>query len=212
MQTLVLHSRNRSSQAEFRSTQVSNPHYQREVNLPKEKTFSMKRQCSLAKKAPGETSKGKTAVSENQTGNIVVKTLGKTTSSEGKGHSKDISGPKQRSKIPYKEKNYSKRRKHSLAKTALGETSKGKAVFSDNEMGDIVIEASKVNHAKKGNGEDLVGCKIKVWWPLDERYYGGKVKSFDHLKKTHQVDYNDGETEILDLTKERWEAVIDVGL
>lgn len=35
----------------------------------------------------------------------------------------------------------------------------------------------------------------------------GKVTSFDHFKKTQQVDYNDGETEVLDLTKERWEKL-----
>lgn len=71
-----------------------------------------------------------------------------------------------------------------MAKKALEETSKARLFFSDNEMGDIVIKASKVNHAKTRNGEDLVGCKIKVWWPLDERYYRGKVASFDHLKNT----------------------------
>ncbi|XP_073141480.1 uncharacterized protein [Henckelia pumila] len=168
------------------------------------------------------------------------KILAETTSSEGKGHSKDISGSKRwRSEIPYKEKNYPKKRKQSSAKKAFGETSKREDAFSENEMGDIVItmtsqskekahsqeaaithasklsykeEASKVNHSTKSNGQDLVGCKIKVWWRLDKTYYEGKVMSFDNLKKTHQVDYDDGETEILDLAKEHWEVITDYSL
>ncbi|XP_073296658.1 uncharacterized protein [Primulina huaijiensis] len=102
-----------------------------------------------------------------------------------------------------------KKRQHSLAKKALGETSKGKTIVSENLTGDTIV---KVNGAKKSDDENLVGCKIKVWWPLDETYYEGKVTSFDHLKETHKVDYDDGETEILDLTKELWDVIDDNNL
>ncbi|XP_073285235.1 uncharacterized protein [Primulina huaijiensis] len=211
--TLVSQSRNKSPQGESHSVEISNPQYQKVVILPKEKISSKKkRQQSLAKKATDETSKGKTVVSENLTGNITVKTLAKTTSSKEEFHSDDISNLKQhRSNLPNKEKNHSKKRKHSLSKKALGETSKAEIV-SEIQMGDIIAKASEVNGSKKSNDENLVGCKIKVWWPLDETYYEGKVTSFDHLKKAHQVDYDDGETEILDLTKERWEVIDDYNL
>jgi sister-chromatid-cohesion protein PDS5 len=50
-----------------------------------------------------------------------------------------------------------------------------------------------------------VGCGIKVWWPLDRRFYKGEVISYDAKKKRHKVLYDDGEQEILDLGVERWQ-------
>ncbi|XP_074286062.1 uncharacterized protein LOC141611429 isoform X2 [Silene latifolia] len=55
--------------------------------------------------------------------------------------------------------------------------------------------------------KDLVGCKIKVWWPLDGRYYKGRITLFDASMKKHQVTYDDGDEEILSLRKERWEFI-----
>ncbi|GJR63363.1 phospholipase-like protein [Tanacetum coccineum] len=63
-----------------------------------------------------------------------------------------------------------------------------------------VTEAQSVEH-----GENLVGKKIKVWWPADKKYYQGVVKSFDCRKKRHKVLYDDGEEELLDLKQEQWE-------
>ncbi|KAL3521808.1 hypothetical protein ACH5RR_014642 [Cinchona calisaya] len=54
---------------------------------------------------------------------------------------------------------------------------------------------------------DLIGCRIKVWWPMDKRFYEGVVKSFDTEKKKHVVLYDDGDVEVLRLEKERWELV-----
>nr|GEU60897.1 phospholipase-like protein [Tanacetum cinerariifolium] len=64
-------------------------------------------------------------------------------------------------------------------------------------------EAHSVEH-----DENLVGRSIKVWWPEDEDYYQGVVKSFDRSKKQHQVLYDDGEEELLDLKQEQWELVV----
>ncbi|KAL4628077.1 hypothetical protein ACB092_05G210600 [Castanea dentata] len=55
--------------------------------------------------------------------------------------------------------------------------------------------------------EDLSGCKIKVWWPMDKKFYQGTVKSYDPLKGKHVVLYEDGDVEVLRLEKERWELV-----
>ncbi|XP_026405733.1 DNA mismatch repair protein MSH6 isoform X2 [Papaver somniferum] len=52
--------------------------------------------------------------------------------------------------------------------------------------------------------ENLVGSRIKVWWPDDKKFYKGVVDSFDPIKKMHKVLYVD---EVLKLTKERWEHV-----
>ncbi|XP_058753154.1 sister chromatid cohesion protein PDS5 homolog A-like isoform X1 [Vicia villosa] len=59
---------------------------------------------------------------------------------------------------------------------------------------------------KKGeiDPEDLIGCRIKIWWPTDKKFYGGTIKSYDCLKKKHVILYDDGDVEILRLDKERW--------
>ncbi|MED6115307.1 hypothetical protein PIB30_089216 [Stylosanthes scabra] len=59
------------------------------------------------------------------------------------------------------------------------------------------------------DGEDLVGTRVKVWWPEDEMYYEGVIDSYDRSKKKHKVSYDDGDKEILNLKKERWEILDD---
>ncbi|TKW20995.1 hypothetical protein SEVIR_4G191000v4 [Setaria viridis] len=54
---------------------------------------------------------------------------------------------------------------------------------------------------------DLVGHRIKVWWPLDKRFYQGLVQSYDSSKKKHTVLYDDGDVEVLNLAKEKWMPV-----
>ncbi|XP_042003387.1 uncharacterized protein LOC121752401 isoform X2 [Salvia splendens] len=61
-------------------------------------------------------------------------------------------------------------------------------------------------------GGEVIGCRVKVWWPLDQKFYKGKIMDFYDLNKTHKVTYDDGETEILDLTSERWELLRDINL
>ncbi|KAI4380990.1 hypothetical protein MLD38_007110 [Melastoma candidum] len=61
----------------------------------------------------------------------------------------------------------------------------------------------------KGYGMDLVGSKIRVWWPRDRQFYTGVVDSFDPEKKKHKVVYSDGDKEILNLQKEKWELVAE---
>ncbi|XP_049408873.1 sister chromatid cohesion protein PDS5 homolog D-like isoform X1 [Solanum stenotomum] len=61
----------------------------------------------------------------------------------------------------------------------------------------------------KDYGKELVGARIKVWWPLDEKFYGGVVSSFDPVERKHKVVYDDGEAEKLRLHKERWEMLED---
>ncbi|KAJ4707792.1 Sister chromatid cohesion PDS5 B-B [Melia azedarach] len=55
--------------------------------------------------------------------------------------------------------------------------------------------------------ENLVGSKVKVWWPKDRMFYEGVIDSFDPVKKKHKVCYNDGDEEILNLKREKWELL-----
>ncbi|XP_042476035.1 DNA mismatch repair protein MSH6 [Macadamia integrifolia] len=63
---------------------------------------------------------------------------------------------------------------------------------------------------KKLYGEEVVGKKIKIYWPLDKCWYEGCVKSFDMLSCKHLVQYDDAEEEALDLLKEKIEWVEEV--
>ncbi|KAD6119262.1 hypothetical protein E3N88_10533 [Mikania micrantha] len=54
------------------------------------------------------------------------------------------------------------------------------------------------------HGENLVGSRIKVWWPIDQTYYPGVVKFYDFRNKRHKVLYDDGDEELLNLERERW--------
>lgn len=58
-------------------------------------------------------------------------------------------------------------------------------------------------------GQDVVGRRIKVYWPLDNAWYEGSVKSFDSIASKHVVCYDDDEEESLDLTKEKIEWIQD---
>ncbi|KAG7536034.1 Armadillo-type fold [Arabidopsis suecica] len=58
--------------------------------------------------------------------------------------------------------------------------------------------------------DELIGCRIEVWWPMDKRFYEGTVKSYDSTKQRHVILYEDGDVEVLNLEKERWE-LIDTG-
>ncbi|XWS26166.1 hypothetical protein CRYUN_Cryun26dG0007600 [Craigia yunnanensis] len=56
-------------------------------------------------------------------------------------------------------------------------------------------------------GENLVGLKVKVWWPKDRVFYEGVIHSFDSVKKKHKVHYIDGDEEVLNLKREKWEVI-----
>ncbi|KAH0462387.1 hypothetical protein IEQ34_009962 [Dendrobium chrysotoxum] len=60
---------------------------------------------------------------------------------------------------------------------------------------------------RRKSNEKLIGSKIRVWWPDDERFYDGVVDSFDRSTKKHKILYNDGDVEILLLKKEKWEFI-----
>ncbi|KAL7090501.1 hypothetical protein ACP275_12G044800 [Erythranthe tilingii] len=89
---------------------------------------------------------------------------------------------------------------------------KRKSILSEDLIDVILNKASEVNDASNCFGEEVVGRRSKVLWPLDQIFYKGKITSFNNLDKTHQVDYDDGDHEKLDLSKECWLLIGDDGL
>lgn len=53
-------------------------------------------------------------------------------------------------------------------------------------------------------GKDLLGSDIEIWWPGDERFYQGKVVSYQEGSNLYRVEYKDGDVENLDLGQEHW--------
>lgn len=51
----------------------------------------------------------------------------------------------------------------------------------------------------------MVNKRIRVYWPLDQSWYDGSVKSFDKVSGKHLIQYDDAEEELLDLVKEKVE-------
>ena len=59
----------------------------------------------------------------------------------------------------------------------------------------------------KGANSELIGKRIRVWWPLDKKYYKGLVTAFNSKTGKHMVAYEDGDKEKVALKKERWDIV-----
>ncbi|KAK9747622.1 hypothetical protein RND81_02G003800 [Saponaria officinalis] len=74
----------------------------------------------------------------------------------------------------------------------------------------LVIGSQKELEDKKvlnSFGEEVVGRRIRVFWPLDKKWYDGFVKSYDKSVGKHVVEYDDADEELLDLSKEKIEWV-----
>ncbi|KAI3455241.1 hypothetical protein Pfo_011904 [Paulownia fortunei] len=90
--------------------------------------------------------------------------------------------------------------------------------MSEHETSDVVspeklkrnrVQAADVHPTLKNYHEELIGCKVMVWCPVDEMFYGGKITSVNRLLCRHQVEYDDGGKELVDLSKDIWELVGD---
>ncbi|CAN0888181.1 Sister chromatid cohesion protein PDS5 homolog C [Linum grandiflorum] len=62
---------------------------------------------------------------------------------------------------------------------------------------------------RKVYGEDIVGLRVRVWWPQDRTFYEGTVESYDSTKKRHKVLYDDNEEENLNMAKQKFEFIAD---
>ncbi|GAV87389.1 MutS_V domain-containing protein/MutS_I domain-containing protein/MutS_II domain-containing protein/MutS_IV domain-containing protein/MutS_III domain-containing protein [Cephalotus follicularis] len=61
--------------------------------------------------------------------------------------------------------------------------------------------------ALKSCDGEVLGKRIRVYWPLDKSWYEGYVKSLDKGSNKHLIQYDDGEEELLDLGKEKVEWI-----
>ncbi|WVZ86296.1 hypothetical protein U9M48_033101 [Paspalum notatum var. saurae] len=82
-----------------------------------------------------------------------------------------------------------------------------KEMVSPTKMDKSKAEESPLSKKNKMLDENLVGSKIKVWWPDDKMFYKGVVESYSASSKKHKVAYDDGDVEVLMLKKEKWEFI-----
>eukprot|EP00899_Mesostigma_viride_P005814 jgi/Mesvir1/15233/Mv06459-RA.1 len=57
----------------------------------------------------------------------------------------------------------------------------------------------------------LIGRKMQIYWPLDDIWYDGQIGTYDGSKKKHLIHYVDGESEWLDVGKERFQLYLTPG-
>ncbi|BBN02356.1 DNA mismatch repair protein MSH6 [Marchantia polymorpha subsp. ruderalis] len=67
------------------------------------------------------------------------------------------------------------------------------------------LESAKAGNGRgsPNRGDSVVGMRLRVWWPLDRVWYPGRVKAFNTENGTHVIAYDDGEDEIVTLSKEK---------
>lgn len=66
------------------------------------------------------------------------------------------------------------------------------------------VTSSRPPHPSDCSGSrSAVGKKVRVFWPLDEKWYDGRVTSFNEAGGKHTVKYDDGDVEDLDLKSEK---------
>lgn len=58
------------------------------------------------------------------------------------------------------------------------------------------------------DNDKIIGKRVKVYWSGSRKWFTGCVKAFDYEKKLHNILYEDGDREMLDLRKERFELEI----
>ncbi|KAK1317916.1 DNA mismatch repair protein MSH6 [Acorus calamus] len=91
-------------------------------------------------------------------------------------------------------------------------------ISDDNEKGSVVSSRKPKRRSIAGLGKcssqkpvnsdvKMIGSRIKVWWPMDKEFYEGIVQSYDQGMKKHTILYDDGDVEVLQLDKERWELI-----
>ena len=54
------------------------------------------------------------------------------------------------------------------------------------------------------SSEIVVGVRIEVYWPMDTKFYSGAISSSNCSSGKHEVTYDEGDIEIFDFSKERW--------
>ncbi|KAL9249430.1 Sister chromatid cohesion protein PDS5 homolog C-like protein [Drosera capensis] len=89
------------------------------------------------------------------------------------------------------------------------ESEVGKAAIMNFKRKRTPVMLKTVLQADDLLADDLVGSRVRVWWPDDQEFYKGVISEFNPEKKQHKVTYEDGDVEDLVLKDEKWELIDD---
>eukprot|EP00887_Chlorella_sp_A99_P006967 scaffold2.g6967.t1 len=67
-------------------------------------------------------------------------------------------------------------------------------------------EAAAPPPPEGGHGPEIIGCRVKMYWPRMKQWYAGDVTDYTALGK-HHICYDDGDEILTDLRKERYELL-----
>lgn len=57
---------------------------------------------------------------------------------------------------------------------------------------------------RKSPTEKCIGLPVRVWCPLQKRFYRGKIVKYDPTSNKHIVLYDHGAQETVDMSKKTW--------
>ncbi|KAG2674874.1 hypothetical protein I3760_13G158100 [Carya illinoinensis] len=70
------------------------------------------------------------------------------------------------------------------------------------------VPAFRLVDLEDDDNDRIVGKRVKVYWSGSRKWFTGHIKAFDSDKGLHDILYEDGDCEILDLRKERFELEV----
>ncbi|XP_024523621.1 histone-lysine N-methyltransferase ASHH3 isoform X2 [Selaginella moellendorffii] len=70
------------------------------------------------------------------------------------------------------------------------------------EFKQIISDAPSVSPF--AHSRNSVGHRVRVWWPLDQKYYSGRIIRYNASIGKHQILYDDGDEEEISLLEEKW--------
>ncbi|KAK6247752.1 hypothetical protein QUC31_019317 [Theobroma cacao] len=70
------------------------------------------------------------------------------------------------------------------------------------------VPAFRMVNLEESDNELVVGKRVKVYWSGSRRWFIGRIVAFDNKNRLHRILYEDGDEEVLDLRKERFELEV----
>ncbi|CAN6985320.1 hypothetical protein BRARA_A00590 [Brassica rapa] len=187
--------------------------------------------ASVTEEAPEETNTSEAKVTKKSGKKVASSSKAKSAVSPSKKSTSETKAAKQSEKKAVESDNVQESSKPKVEKKKTGRgkamddnssgdsekpaVSSGKSASkSKKEVKEPIEESPNTSSKRKrslGKASDLqtpdgniVGSRVRVWWPIDKAYYKGVVDSYDSAKKRHLVIYDDGDQEILNLKKQKW--------
>ncbi|XVF69617.1 hypothetical protein PTKIN_Ptkin11bG0095700 [Pterospermum kingtungense] len=70
------------------------------------------------------------------------------------------------------------------------------------------VPAFRMVNLEEKDNEFVVGKRVKVYWSGSRRWFTGRIVDFDNKNMLHRILYEDGDKEVLDLRKERFQLEV----